>query len=343
MDKEVWQALLALENRDIVSQWFDKIHHRQLNERRSLEIMMAAKQSREYFRNASVADYSVRPLLTFYGVASLSRSVSLLFMKTTGEPALTAGHGIETIGWPAALSGDISASLKQIKDLKIKVSSGLFSDFIQHTRNRMPVHIHGEAVDWRIDFHIPETGTELTLGDILDRLPDLSREQRVVGDEILYAAVNEIKSIDPHTLQVKALSEHASRLGPLFEKAGYSVSVADGLIVFTIPEIVLARIPPQFTHAYLDKMFNKIPRLYVVVPIETGGRYSQLGFTYMLGFMLGMLVRYFPTHWGSLIGGAKGDRFWPTINRAQRVVEETFPELIYELIMDVLSHPFDPT
>jgi hypothetical protein len=37
--------------------------------------------------------------------------------------------------------------------------------------------------------------------------------------------------------------------------------------------------------------------------------------------------------------GEKGDALWPTINRAQRFVEESFPEQTIELIGDVFSFP----
>jgi hypothetical protein len=48
-------------------------------------------------------------------------------------------------------------------------------------------------------------------------------------------------------------------------------------------------------------------------------RRSQLSITYMIGFVLGMLARYFPTHWVSLAQGNKGDSLWPALNRAHGV------------------------
>ena len=52
----------------------------------------------------------------------------------------------------------------------------------------------------------------------------------------------------------------------------------------------------------------------------------------MVSFILGMLARYFPTHWMALIHGSKGDSLWPAMCRAQEVVEHTFPELVAEFI-----------
>jgi hypothetical protein len=96
---------------------------------------------------------------------------------------------------------------------------------------------------------------------------------------------------------------------------------------------------PQFMHAYIHKTFQTIPNLFLVAPMPSGNRYSQLCITYMVGFVLGMLARYYPTHWVSLAQGNKGDALWPTLNRAHRFVEESFPELVAEMIEDILAHP----
>src|SRR4051812_19023118 len=96
VEGEVWQNLLSLESRDVVTNWFMKIHGRELNARRSKEIGAAARQAREFFRNSADSNFSVKPLLTFYGVASLSRALTLLLRREGGEESLTKGHGLET-------------------------------------------------------------------------------------------------------------------------------------------------------------------------------------------------------------------------------------------------------
>lgn len=146
MNDEIWQRLLSLESRDVVDAWFARIHHRSLNARRAREINAAAKQAREYFRNSENSNYSVRPLLTFYGVASLSRAVMLLLKSRGGEEGLTASHGLETVSWNNVLSGDISGALEKLPELKIRTRAGLFSDFVHHTSNRLSIHVNSSAV-----------------------------------------------------------------------------------------------------------------------------------------------------------------------------------------------------
>jgi hypothetical protein len=82
--------------------------------RRAKEITAAAKQAREFFRNSHAADNSVKPLLTFYGVASLARALTLILKRDGGEEGLTKGHRLETIDWSNQLSGDLSVGLEQI-------------------------------------------------------------------------------------------------------------------------------------------------------------------------------------------------------------------------------------
>jgi YaaC-like Protein len=127
MQHETWQQLLSFESRDLVSMWFKRIHGRDLNARRAKEITAAAKQAREFFRNSHAADNSVKPLLTFYGVASLARALTLILKRDGGEEGLTKGHGLETIDWSNQLSGDLSVGLAALNGLKIRTCSGLFS------------------------------------------------------------------------------------------------------------------------------------------------------------------------------------------------------------------------
>lgn len=142
MNSEIWQQLLSLESRDIVIRWFDEIHTRELNARRTKEFNSAAKQAREYYRNAANSNYSVRPLLTFYGVASLSRSLLLFLKRNGGEEGLTGSHGLETVGWGNAMSGKVIKGLRNLGSLKIRTRNGLFTDFAAQTNNRISIHVN---------------------------------------------------------------------------------------------------------------------------------------------------------------------------------------------------------
>lgn len=337
MNNEIWQQLLSLESRDITSKWFAEIHSRQLNARRAKEINSAAKQAREYFRNAANSNYSVRPLLTFYGVASLSRSLVLLLKKSGGEESLTGSHGLETLGWGDSMSGDFAKSIQNLGNLKVRTSRGLFYDFIKETNNRLSVHVNSSAVDWHICYEVPMPGNEFCFEDVLSRLPDLRNDFQLISSNYKYSEILQISYTDAKGFQAKLRQEQFHTIKSYFEQAGYKLLYDNGAVVVTADTITFSKNLPLFVHSYIHKTFGTIPSLYISEPFSGNSRYSQLCMTYMASYILGMLVRYYPTHWMTLSSGDKGDEWWPLLNRTQRYVEHAFPELVIELISDVLK------
>jgi hypothetical protein len=299
-----------------------------------MEITSSAKQAREFFRNSARADESVKPLLTFYGVSALTRSVLLLLRSSGGEETLTAGHGIETVRWSNSLSGELGTSLRAIDGLTIRTTQGLFSDFIEESENRMCMHIASSAVDWRLILPKPPVYTELTLGEILARLPDVTRELDRVDRPVKCASVNSITFTPAAGLSAKISADRFASFQSAYEAKGYTVVTADGWCDVSCPTSVLEEFVPQFIHTYVFKTFGSIPSLHIAEPFSRGVRFSQLGLTYLIAYCLGMLVRYYPTHWTALFTGAKGDALWPAISLAQTYVEQSYPELVVEFIED---------
>lgn len=337
MDREVWQQLLSLESRDIIQQWFKKIHHRELNVRRTKEINAAAKQAREYFRNASNSNYSVKPLLTFYGVASLSRALLLLLKRDGGEEGMAGGHGLTTVDWNETLSGDPSLALGSLAALKVQTCTGLFSDFMIETKNRTSMHIRSSVVDWRLNYDVPDKGKQILLSDLFARIPDLSKDYSNITSDIKYAAVNEISFTRESGFKAKVSNINFENFKAAYENSGYKIDTQGDWSTITCDVSVFKNNTPLFVHSYIHKMFESIPILHIAERFPGDFAYSQLGITYLCAYYLGMLVRYYPTHWMSLLQGDKGDALWPTINRAQQFVETSYPELVIEMIYDILS------
>lgn len=326
-----------MESRDITQQWFNRIHSRKLNSRRAKEINASAKQAREFFRNAANSNYSVRPLLTFYGVASLSRALLLLLKRNGGEEGLTAGHGLETVGWRGILSGDMASGLKRIGELKIRTRAGLFSDFVKNTNNRMSIHVNSEAVDWRLSYDIPQVGIEVSVDDLFCRIPDLRKDYSNITKSAKYASINEMTFSKEKGFRVKVQTNEYSVFKGVYEGFGYAAMIEGDYTILSADFDTFDKELPMFVHTYVHKMFGSIPSLHLTEPFLGGARYSQLSLTHMTAYVLGMLARYFPTHWLALIQGDKGDIMWPTINRAQQFVEISYPELVAEMIVDILK------
>jgi hypothetical protein len=219
-NNEVWQQLLSLESRDVTTRWFAQIHSRDLNARHAKEINAAAKQAREYFRNAAEAAYSVRPLLTFYGVACLSRSLAVLLKASGGEEGLTAGHGLETVKWTEVMSGDIADALRSLSSLRIRTRAGLFSDFIVHTENRVSIHVNSEAVDWRLRYPVPRSGQEVSLDELFARIPDLQRDYTAAAGTAMYSPINEMTFNNKEGFKAKLREDSFTMFKSFYEQKG---------------------------------------------------------------------------------------------------------------------------
>jgi hypothetical protein len=235
------------------------------------------------------------------------------------------------------LSGETAEGLKKLGELKLRTRAGLFSDFVRHSNNRISIHVNSEAVDWRLHYDIPSLGVEVSVDDLLCRIPDLQRDYVNVSASAKYASVNEMTCSQKDGFRAKVEEKHFVGFKATYEEYGYSVKAEGDWSILTCSHETFAKELPMFIHTYVNKLFGSIPSLHLAEPFSGGARYSQLCITYMVAYTLGMLVRYYPTHWISLIQGDKGDTMWPTINRAQHVVEVSYPELVTEMITDAIK------
>ncbi len=317
--------------------WFNKIHGRTLSTRRANEIACAAKQAREYFRNAKQADYSVRSLLTFYGVASLSWAVTLLLNRNNGEKVLTKGHALEVSQWSDVLSGEISDALRNLSKLEVKTCHGLFEDFLKAVKNTTYLHTCSSGVDACIPYPIPDVCKRISLEELLSRTPDLEQDAKDCFS-MNCAIVGSLSKGPDGGLVIDCSFDDASSVAECYRNIGYAIKEIDSSrYSFGCSIDLFALKPPYFFHSYIRKTFGCIPQLYIAVPLNCACYYCEMGICYLISYFMGMLSRYFPTHWVSLVnGGGAGDRLWPIINRAQNYVESVFPELIVELIQDTL-------
>ena len=344
MKSETWQHLLSLESRDIVSSWHKKLHGRELSTQRIREITSSAKQAREFFRNAKNADISVRPLLSFYGVASLSRSTMLVLKRGSGEASLTRSHGVETLNWTANLSGDISSALSNIGLLRICTTPGLFNDFLISSRNMMTLHVFSSSVDWGIAYPIPAIRSALTLSDLLSRIPGLISPYDEIHRRQNFSRVEQLSYSSTDGFYAKVQRSEFTHFVEAYRELGYTVNDLADLYELSAPAQVFNDVRLQFVQGYLEGFERQIPSLFIAKALPDQIQLSQLAITYLLSFTLGMLTRYFPTQWVSLASAEKGDSLWPAINAAQNYVDTVYPDLIVELLHYFLDNglPSEP-
>ena len=176
-----WYALREFETRDITSRRYKSRHSLALSAAKAREISSNFVQAREYFRNASRADFTVRPLLLYYGVTSLSRGLTLLLDPNKRETSLKQSHGLSVHSWGPKLSNGLS----EIGNLQIQLTKGLFHDLLTSTDNRFYFRHNSSAVNWSIGATIPPIGSEFMLQEITARIPDASDQFSAwTGDSI---------------------------------------------------------------------------------------------------------------------------------------------------------------
>lgn len=336
MDSDTWRSLLYFESRDFVCDLFFRIHGRSLNARRAREIISSARQGREYFRSASQASLSVRPLLSFYGVASLCRSLTLLYRRNTGEDGLNQGHGLLTVAWPQHLRGELVDALPAINGLTVRACKGLFSDLGDAVANRTVFDIYGKSVSIPFKQRGGSIDCEVTFGDILDRLPDIARP--FSGRSAHYVQCRNLSCAPGEGLTIIVKSPVDHPVCEEYSSAGYVVEAHDEPYdsdTFTSlragPDILQEKFP-QIVDARVMRTLAGYPVPHLTSKFHQNIFLPQISIIYILSFILGMLVRYFPTHWTALMGGEKGDAIWPSINAVQSYVEQALPELVLESI-----------
>ena len=326
-----WYALREFETIDITSRSYKSRHALDLSAAKGREISSNFVQAREYFRNAAAADFTVRPLLLYYGATSLSRGLTLILDPSKRETSLKQSHGLQVYDWGQRLS----KGLRGIGDLHIRLTNGLFHDLLTSTGNRYYFRHNSSAVNWSLGGPVPPIGSEFTLKEIAARIPDVSSQYDAwVGKSFPSVVLRSLKiatANEPCRVSVaKHGAENLDAVFPIAHFPGRSVAEeGDNIVVET------ATVDGVF-FAQRAGWLN-IGDIILYGPLESKLHVTPLAACFVLSFALGMLCRYFPTTWISIGRTEKGDAFYPLATRLLDWIEETFPAMV----VDILRGPYD--
>ena len=81
---------------------------------------------------------------------------------------------------------------------------------------------------------------------------------------------------------------------------------------------------------------GEAPFMDVIVDFPGGDKLSEFYKMYLVAYILGMLVRYFPSKWMTLLRGGPGDLVKPLLFKAIEAVETGFAE---QLTQQIPEHP----
>lgn len=338
----VWEQLSIFESTDFVGKWYKGRQGRALNTDRKREIASCFTQGREYFYSAKGAAPSVRPLLLYYGALSLSRGVILLLDRNKNEESLKPSHGLETVDWGPTLSRGI----ENVLDLKIRATNGTFGELVHASKNRQATSWWSAermaAGSYRVELKPPCFTTDKTIFSLDDLL---ARDQRLMT---LYKRTTGRPS-RVHLAEIVA-DKDGVEVSIIPENSIEKLNISS---IFGLPENIdinirtrTRRLPLpnyffRFTGKDLNALKSTLPAsqyvggdgMFILEDFPNGDRLSELLRTFLISYMIGMLVRYFPSRWIALLRNEKGDLAQPVLMASVNAVERDFPTLIADALV----------
>ena len=324
-----WDVLRDFETRDLTSRNYQARHRRELSKAKASEITSNFIQAREYFRNASASEISVRPVLQYYGVLALSRGLILYLVPSARETSLKSAHGVETDDWQGALSNPTP----RFGSLRIRLINGTLYELLSATKNQTYFWVGSTAINWRAGGELPRVGSTVTFKEIASVIPDISREYDSAwpGESrpsVLLREFPEPKETFKWCLARGAAKDDIEAVFPGFKCPDLKAGVdAGGLVV----EWKRTYVPLMAQDGPITLVGGGHVRLYA--PFETEDIYlSPFAVCFSAAYVLAMLARYYPSKWTNLGRVSKGDAFYPLATRLMDWLQESFPLMVVEYL-----------
>jgi YaaC-like Protein len=336
-----WEALSMFESRDYIESSYRRRHGRQLNARDANAVATCFIQGREYFEAAIQSATSVRPLLIYYGVLSMSRGLILLRDSSKKEESLKPSHGIEAVDWGGTLAG----GLDKILDVRIRATKGTFGELVGAAGNT-------QATGWwnRPGFVVGLYRATLPRPAFVDGVDCITLDDLLSRDHRFLAVypqttgrksrvhLGEVVADPSRGIDVSVYSSFATEM-EFRKQFGQPASRA------IVSRVNGDRLPIPNTHflvpgADLNALKTELPLtqfigndgMFVVEDLPNGDRLSELLRTFLLSYILGMIVRYYPSRWIALLRNEKGDAAQPCLKAAARAITNDFPKLVIQTL-----------
>ena len=329
--RETWYRLREFETRDITARSYKARHSRELSAAKARQISSSFIQAREYFRNASEADFTVRPVLQYYGVSALSLGTALFLAPQLQESSITPSHGLTTYEWQNVLSN----GPRTIGHLRIRLTKGVLHDLLVATGNTFYFRHNSSAVNWRIGAGVPELDSEFTFEEVAARIPDVSQQYVAwTGTPFPSMSLGSFKSLpDENRYEfVVPVSSRAS-VDAIFpeDRCENRTTQQDST------NIIISHNRSFVPFLAQKSAWLNIGGVVLYPPLNSNKYFTPLAASFISSYVLGMLCRYFPTTWTGLARSEKGDAVYPLVIRLLDWIEDTFPAMV----VDMLRGPYE--
>lgn len=332
--KDVWNELLEFESRDLIASFFKRKHNSEVNDWKVQEVAANFIQGREYFRSAQKASITVKPLLLYYGVVSLSRGLVLVLNPKLKESNLKASHGLSIRNWPEVLSK------KRFEDLEIVIGEGSFSELLSATENKSYLRVGTNGINWAVALNSPPKGYAILLKDIFQFLPDLKDEFTTWLDipfpslQVAHNGQQLEQGRFKVMLESVGLSQDlVSRCFP--SSFCHDLSIKHGSYWEISFDYTSEKWSPNFTQKWSGPF--DIGTLFVTPVLKDDAALNLVTSMFAISYSFGMMARYYPSTWISLGRVQKGDKIFPLVNRTLKLIEERYPATV----LDFLRAPYN--
>lgn len=326
-----WELLRNHESFELVKRDYHQRHGITPNTQHSREIAAPFSHARSYFASAKGADQTVRPLLLYYGVVSLSRGLTLTLSRGRREATLAPAHGLSNKDW----LGELSKPNPNFANLRVATNgSGTIMELANATKNRSLLRSNSSGVNYKTELDPMSSGSEYLLGDILARLPSLQDNHRRWRGFSLCGSLAGIVAEGNSVVFQMRKAEKITReyCDALFVGSGCAFdSETKEFFVYKGPNDT--KLTPALTDDISYVHFG-IGDLWLAARYPSAPSLSKLATLFALAYILGMFVRYYPTQWTALIRGQVDDAALPTIAAAIDLIELEYPQVVVDFLQE---------
>ena len=276
-----------------------------------------------YFESALAASLGVKPLLLYYGAMSLAVGLVLFKDQEKDEESFKT-HGLKLLNWKKTLSN----GLENVLRLKIKANPGTFRQLADNTWNWYIAQTYQGDLQKR-DFY-PELRH---LGAIAFARDDSALELRDLISRSKYTGGD----FGDITGEPNRLHRAAVRL----ERGGHNITIKYDI---SVPERFkqeqsFPRFPRQETSMPLYHLSGE-SYMSVVDNFANNDRLSEFLKLYLMAYVLGMLARYFPSKWMTLIHNEQGSGAQPLLAKATKALENEFVREFGQQVAVIVNDPY---
>jgi len=325
---DTWHFLREFESKDLVKRYIKKKYDFELNSGKAYEIVSAFKQGRSYFESVKVADISVKPLLLYYGIVSLSRGLILILNKNARENTIKPSHGLKITNW-----SDIAESGK-LEDIIVKSSNGTFRELITATKNKSHFRAGSNGINWHAEYLIHDTDYEFNLKELSYSFPDIKKSaESWLGTEIPSKQLNNLKHKGETKTEIEIQGKGFLDIifpdylfkNPVITEASHTSKI-----------IYDGQFHPHLCQKW-SSSFEVIGDTYVIPPFNGYILINDISKMFAISFIFGTISRYYPTTWNNINSGIKNDSVLPFTTNLMDFLQQKYPQII----MDFIESPID--